>query len=237
MVAVFTERIAMKIKDLPDMERPYEKLESFGAENLSNAELIAIILKSGTRNVTSIELAQRVLLLDKENVGLAFLKDFALEDFQKISGLGRIKAIQLKALGELLSRVRLPHTRKELVISSPEAAANFFTGDLGLETQEYIKTMILNSQNKLIRIETNALGSTNASYVELKNIFREPIKSGAAKIIVVHNHPGGDPAPSKSDIAFTVKLKDVGMLLGIEVLDHIIIANDKFVSLKRLKKF
>lgn len=227
----------MKIKDLPDMERPYEKLEAFGAEKLSNAELLAVMLKSGTKNVTSVELAQEVLLLDKENKGLAFLKDVAVEDFQKISGLGRIKAIQLKALGELLSRVRLPQTRKEQVISSPESAAKFFMGDLGLETQEYIKTMILNSQNKLVRIETNALGSTNASYVELKNIFREPIKSGAAKIIVVHNHPSGDPTPSKSDIAFTIKLRDVGMLLGIEVLDHIIIGNDKFVSLKRLKKF
>ena len=197
----------MKIKDLPDMERPYEKLESLGAEMLSNAELIAIILKSGTKNITSVELAQNVLCLDKDSVGLAFLKDVALEDFQKIVGLGRIKAIQLKALGELLSRVRLPKTRKSHVISSPESAAKFFIGDLGLETQEYIKTMILNSQNKLIRIETNALGSTNASYVELKNIFREPIKSGAAKIIVVHNHPGGDPTPSKSDINFTIKLK------------------------------
>lgn len=227
----------MKIKDLPDMERPYEKLEAFGAEKLSNAELIAIILKSGTKNITSIELAQKVLLLDKENIGLTFLKEVAFEDLHKIAGLGRIKAIQLKALGELLSRVRLPQTRKEQVISSPEAAAKFFMGELGLETQEYIKTMILNTQNKLIRIETNAVGSTNASYVELKNIFREPIKSGAAKIIVVHNHPSGDPTPSKSDITFSLKLRDVGLLLGIEVLDHIIIANDKFVSLKRLKKF
>lgn len=227
----------MKIKDLPDMERPYEKLEAFGAEKLSNAELIAIILKSGTKNITSIELAQKVLLLDKENIGLTFLKEVAFEDLHKIAGLGRIKAIQLKALGELLSRVRLPQTRKEQVISSPEAAAKFFMGELGLETQEYIKTMILNTQNKLIRIETNAVGSTNASYVELKNIFREPIKSGAAKIIVVHNHPSGDPMPSKSDITFSLKLRDVGLLLGIEVLDHIIIANDKFVSLKRLKKF
>ena len=227
----------MKIKDLPDMERPYEKLEAFGAEKLSNAELIAIILKSGTKNITSIELAQKVLLLDKENIGLTFLKEVAFEDLHKIAGLGRIKVIQLKALGELLSRVRLPQTRKEQVISSPEAAAKFFMGELGLETQEYIKTMILNTQNKLIRIETNAVGSTNASYVELKNIFREPIKSGAAKIIVVHNHPSGDPMPSKSDITFSLKLRDVGLLLGIEVLDHIIIANDKFVSLKRLKKF
>ena len=140
----------MKIKDLPDMERPYEKLEAFGAEKLSNAELIAIILKSGTKNITSIELAQKVLLLDKENIGLTFLKEVAFEDLHKIAGLGRIKAIQLKALGELLSRVRLPQTRKEQVISSPEAAAKFFMGELGLETQEYIKTMILNTQLHLL---------------------------------------------------------------------------------------
>lgn len=227
----------MKIKDLPDMERPYEKLEMLGPEALSNAELMAIVLKSGTKNVTAVEIAQQVLLMDKNNQGLLFLKDVALEDFKQVVGLGRVKALQLKALGELLARVRLPQNRKEHIISSPEAVADFFMGEFLTETQEYIKTMILNSQNVLLRIETNALGSTNASYVELKNIFREPIKAGASKIIVVHNHPSGDPTPSKSDIEFTRRLKEVGTLLGIEVLDHIIIGNNKFASLKRMNKF
>ncbi len=226
----------MKIKDLPDMERPYEKLESLGAEVLSNAELIAIVLKSGTKDVTSLELAQQVLLLDKEKEGLNFLRNISIEELRKINGLGRVKAIQLKALGELLSRVRLPQSRVERVICSPEDAADFFIEELKAETQEFIKTMLLNSQNKLVRIVTNAVGSTNASYVELKNIFKEPIKSGVAKIIVVHNHPGGDPEPSRSDIDFTRKVCEIGSLLGIEVLDHIIIGNNTFVSLKRMKK-
>lgn len=110
-------------------------------------------------------------------------------------------------------------------------------GEFNCEEQEYIKTLILNTQNKLLRIVTNVKGSTNASYVELKNIFKEPIKLGAAKIIVVHNHPSGDPTPSKSDINFTIKLRDLAELLGIELLDHVIIGDNRFVSLKRMKKF
>ena len=154
-----------------------------------------------------------------------------------MKGFGRVKCIQLKALGELLSRVRLPKVSKEIILSTPEAVADLFMGEFNCEEQEYIKTLILNTQNKLLRIVTNVKGSTNASYVELKNIFKEPIKLGAAKIIVVHNHPSGDPTPSKSDINFTIKLRDLAELLGIELLDHVIIGDNRFVSLKRMKKF
>ena len=227
----------MKIKDLPDMERPYEKLEFLGAEALSNAELLAIILKTGTRSVTSIELAQEILNLDVEDKGLCFLKGIAIEELKQIEGLGRVKSIQLKALGELLSRVRLPKVSKDIILSNPESVADLFLGEFNCEEQEYIKTLILNTQNKLMRIVTNAKGSTNASYVELKSIFKEPIKCGAAKIIVVHNHPSGDPTPSKSDINFTIRLRDMAELLGIELLDHVIIGENRFVSLKRMKKF
>ena len=148
-----------------------------------------------------------------------------------------MKCIQLKALGELFSRVRLPKVGKEIILSTPEAVADLFMGEFNCEEQEFIKTLILNTQNKLMRIVTNAKGSTNASYVELKNIFKEPIKSGAAKIILVHNHPSGDPTPSKSDINFTIRVRDLSELLGIELLDHVIIGDNKFVSLKRMKKF
>lgn len=227
----------MKIKDLPHMERPYEKLELLGSEVLSNAELLAIILKSGTKNVTSVELAQSVLSLDSEEKGLSFLKGVATEELMKIEGLGRVKCIQLKALGELFSRVRLPKITRDIVLSTPEAVADLFMGEFNCEEQEYIKTLILNTQNKLMKIVTNAKGSTNASYVEMKSIFKEPIKSGAAKIIVVHNHPSGDPTPSKSDVNFTIRLRDLAELLGIELLDHVIIGENKFVSLKRMKKF
>lgn len=227
----------MKIKDLPHMERPYEKLELLGSAVLSNAELLAIILKTGAKNITSIDLAQRILKLDVEEKGLSFLKSVSTEELMQIEGLGRVKCIQLKALGELFSRVRVPKITKDIILSTPEAVADLFIGEFNCEEQEYIKTLILNTQNKLIRIVTNAKGSTNASYVELKSIFKEPIKLGAAKIIVVHNHPSGDPTPSKSDINFTIKVRDMAEVLGIEFLDHVIIGENRFVSLKRMKKF
>lgn len=227
----------MKIKDLPDMEKPYEKLEAYGASRLSDAELLAIIIRTGTKNSTSIELAQKLLLLDTEKRGLSFLKNISIQEMMQIKGLGRVKAIQLKAVFELAGRFLVPSINKRLVITGPDIVAKLLMNELKDETQEMIKTIIMNTQNELIRIVTNAIGSVNASIIEVRDIFKEPIKSNAPKIIIVHNHPSGNPEPSASDIKFTHKIHDMGEMLGIELLDHIIIGNNSFLSLKRLKKF
>lgn len=222
----------MKIKELPSLERPYEKLENFGPEMLSNAELLAIIIKTGTHKSSSIQIAQEVLKLDEEKKGISFLKDISLEELQKKSGIGRVKAIQLKALAELASRV---NTTKfvRTKISTPEDVSTIFMNELRDLKQETMKTLLLNSKNQLIRIVTNSLGSINFSYIEPRDIFREPLKSGAAKIILVHNHPSGDPTPSKQDIQFTKTIFEMGEMFNIELVDHIVIGNDEFYSLKR----
>lgn len=227
----------MKIKDLPETEKPYEKIENYGAECLSNAELLAVIIKSGTKNVTAVEIAQQILLLDKENQGLGFLKNVSFEDLQNINGLGRVKSIQMKALAEFAIRFSKPQMIVRKAITSPEDVAGILMAEMKDEPQEIVKTLILNNQNELIRVVTNAVGSSNSSYIEIKDIFKEAIKSSATKIIVVHNHPSGSVEPSLEDVKFTYKVKDAGELMGIELVDHVIIGNGKFASLKRLKKF
>ncbi len=227
----------MKIKDLPEMEKPYEKLENYGASKLSDAELLAVVLKSGTKNKTSVELAQEILLLDSEEKGLNFLKDIPTDELQKIKGLGRVKVIQLKAVVELATRISTPRKIIKRIITSPEEVANILMADMKDETQEIMKVLVLNTKNEIIRIATVGIGTANVNLIEVRDVFKEPIRSNATKIILAHNHPSGDPSPSNSDITFSVKMREFGAVMGIEVLDHVIIGNGKFSSLKRMKKF
>lgn len=227
----------MKLKELPEMERPYEKLETYGAEILSMAELIAIVIKSGTKDLTSVEIAQELLKDDIFEKGITFIKDISIEELKSKRGIGRVKAIQLKAIAELASRANKPSRIIRKEIYTPEDVAKLMMSDLRNENKEIIKTILLDIKNKLIKVVTNAVGGTNSSYIEIKDIFREPIKSNASKIILVHNHPSGDVTPSISDIKITKKVFETGLTLGIELIDHIIIGDGKFSSLKRLKKF
>lgn len=226
----------MKLRDLPDNEKPYEKIENYGVENLSNAELLAVIIKTGTKNYTAIEIAQKILLLDYDEQGLSFLKNVTLEELRTIEGMGRVKALQIKAVAEFCSRFSKPSSIVKFVIKSPKDAAELLMPEMKAEKQEIIKTVIMNNQNKVIRVVTNALGNSNSSYVEIKDIFREVVKSGAMRIIIAHNHPSGSLKPSVDDIKFTLKVQEAGMLLGVEVLDHLIISNEGFVSMKQLGK-
>ena len=223
----------MKIKDLPITEKPYEKIENYGAEFLSNAELLAVIIKTGTKDKTAIDIANEILLLDYENQGLGFLKNISIEDLKNINGLGRVKSIQIKALVEFAVRFSKPNSIRKKVISSPEDVANILMNELKDEPQELIKTIVLNNQNEVMRIVTNTKGSGNSSYIEIKDIFKEAIKSNASKIILVHNHPSGHVDASEADLDLTEKVRIAGELMSVELIDHIIIGNGIFKSLKR----
>jgi DNA repair protein RadC len=227
----------MKIKDLPEMEKPYEKFENYGAERLSDAELLAIIIKSGTKDKTSVELAQEILLLDSEKRGLNFLKEVSIDDLRKIKGLGRVKAIQLKATIELAKRISKPYKILRKTITSPDDVAEVLMSDMKDSSQEMMKVIVLNVKNEIVRVSTISLGTANSTLIEARDVFKEAIRYNSTRIIVAHNHPSGDPTPSKSDIVFSARLRDAGKLIGIEVLDHVIIGNDKFCSLKRMNKF
>lgn len=225
------QNLSIKIKELPEEERPYEKLELYGAKRLSNAELLAIIIKTGTKEDTSVQLAQKILNLNSSKQNLTFLNDLEIEDFMKIKGIGRVKAIQLKAVCELTNRMSKPLNYKEITINRPEDVANMLMQELKHEKQEIMKTVLLNSKNKIIKIVDVVVGSVNSVYADIKEVLSEAIKINAPKMILVHNHPSGDVLPSQKDIEFTGKLMDVSEALGIELMDHIVIGNMTYTSI------
>lgn len=223
----------MKIKELPEAERPYEKLELYGEKNLSNAELLAIIIKSGTKEKTSVEIANEVLNLNQNhNKGdINFLRDLSLKELMNLKGIGRVKAIQIKAICELATRMSKPSNYKNIKIKSPKDVAELLMNDLRFEKREIAKIIILNNKNDIIKIMDVAIGSGNFSKLNIRYILSEVVKMNAPKIILVHNHPSGDPTPSKSDIIVTKRLKDAAQSLEIELLDHIIIGNMNYKNI------
>ena len=181
----------LKIKELPISERPYEKLEIYGAERLSNSELLAIIIKTGTKKENSISIAQKVLKLNNSNNSkdLRFLCDITIEELEKIKGIGKIKAIQLKAIGELIKRMSKPINEKKIKIKNTKDVADLFMQELRYEKREIVKVIILNSKNIVLRITNISLGGTNFASISPKEILAEAVKMQAPKIILVHNHP------------------------------------------------
>ncbi len=227
------ENSRLKIKDLPLSERPYEKLEKFGAEMLSDSELLAIIIRTGTNDETSVSLAQKILKQDDGGLGLAFLHDVSLEQLMQIKGIGRVKAIQIKAVMELSKRVASSYrTRDKYVISSPQDVSNMFMEEMRHLKKETFKVILLNTKNHVMKVVDVSVGSLTASIVHPREVFTEAVKAGCCSVIFVHNHPSGDPEPSTEDINTTARLVSAGDILGIRVLDHIIIGDGKYISFK-----
>ena len=223
----------MKIKELPEVERPYEKLELYGEKALSNAELLAIIIKNGTKDKTSIEMANEILNLNQnhDKGDINFLQDFSLEELKNIKGIGRVKAIQIKAICELARRMSKPSNYRKIQIKGPNDVANLLMNDLRFEKREIVKVVIINNKNIVLKILDVAIGSGNCSNLNIRYILSETVKMNAPKIILVHNHPSGDPTPTKQDIIVTEKLKEAAELLTIELLDHIVIGNMQYKSI------
>lgn len=222
----------MTIKKLPISERPYEKMQMYGSENLSNSELLAIIIKTGTNEKTSVELAQEILKLGSQNRNdLHFLQDLSIEEFMQIKGIGKVKAIQLKAVCELTKRMSRPIENINIKIRIPLDVAKLLMNELKFEKREKVKVLILNTKNILLKIIDVSYGGTNSAIIEPKDILAEPIKMGAPKIILVHNHPSGDPKPSVQDLNLTKTVYKAGEMLGIQLIDHIVIGNEQYESI------
>ena len=228
--------MSITIKQLPETERPYEKMELYGENALSNAELLAIILKTGTKEESSVVIAQKLLSLYPESENnLDFLKEMSIEEFMHIKGIGKVKAIQLKAIGELTKRIARPITTNQVQINSPKEVAELLINEMRYDKREIVKVILLNAKNKVIKIEDVCFGGTNSAILKPKDVLQEAIKLGVPKIILVHNHPSGDPTPSKSDFAFTERLLQASETMGIELLDHIVIGENRFESIFYLK--
>ena len=227
----------MKMKELSYKDRPYERLERYGANSLSDSELLAIILKTGTKGKTVLEISQELMAKDTENEGIVFLSQYSIEELMKINGIGKVKAIQLKALCELVIRSSLKRPMPKEKIKTPEQLYLVFVSELRYKKQEFVKTAILDTQNRIIKTVTNSIGGLNSNSIEIREILAEPIKSSAAKIALIHNHPSGDSTPSISDINFTIRVNEACKIFGIELIDHIVIGNGEFSSLKRMELF
>lgn len=225
----------MKIKELPISERPYEKLEMYGEQGLSNAELLAIIIKTGTKEETSIQLAQKILNLNGNNQSqdLRFLQDVSISEFSSIKGIGKVKAIQLKALCELVKRMSRPVKNLKVKIKSGQDVANLLMEEMRYEKREIVKLILLNSKNNILKIVNISYGGTNFAMIEPKEVLAEAIKAGAPKIILVHNHPSGDSTPSNSDYNMTDRIYECAELFGIQLLDHVIIGDRNIRKLNK----
>ena len=223
----------LKLKELPILERPYEKLELYGAEKLSNAELLGIIIKSGTKNETAVSLAQRILSMKKTNEKdeLRFLQEITIEEFMNIKGIGKVKAVQLKALCEITKRMSAPVHSNTIIIKSTIDIVNLFMEELRYEKREIVKLIALSSKNVILRIINISYGGTNLAVIEPKEVLLEAIKMQAPRIILLHNHPSGDPTPSKEDYRITERISDCADLLGIELLDHVVIGDGVYRSI------
>ena len=212
---------------------------------LSNAELLAIIIKSGTKENTSVELANQILMLgynsalknnsntnfENNNILLQYLQNISLEELMKIKGIGKVKAIQIKAVCELAKRMSVPVNKHKVKVNSSEDVANLFMEELRTEKVEYVKLILLNSKNYIVKIVDISKGGTNSAIVEPKEILQEALKTASPRMIVIHNHPSGDSTPSIADIEMTRRLYSAANIVGIQLLDHIVIGDRCYTSI------
>ncbi|WP_429651240.1 RadC family protein [Aeribacillus pallidus] len=217
------------LRDVPQNDRPRERFIQNGPQSVSNQELLAILLGTGTKEESVLQLANRLLVYFE---GLRMLKDTSLEELMAVKGIGKAKAVQLLASVELGRRIHNLTFEDRYVIRSPEDGAKYVMEELRFLSQEHFVCLYLNTKNQVMHKQTVFIGSLNASIVHPREVFKEALRRSAASLICVHNHPSGDPTPSREDIEVTRRLVECGRMLGIEVLDHLIIGEKKYVSLK-----
>lgn len=222
------------IKKLPEWERPYEKCIREGAGALSDSELLAVIMRSGTKGRSSVALANEILNQTKTSSypGLLGLLHSSVSDLMKIHGIGKVKAIQLKCIGELSKRIAASAARTQLRFDQPITIAKYYMEKLRHEEQELMVCMMLDSKNHLLGEQILSRGTVNATLITPREVFVEALRYHAVCLILIHNHPSGDPTPSKCDMEVTERMRRAGELLGIRVLDHLIIGDQKYFSFR-----
>ena len=220
----------MIIREMPESERPREKLRMNGAKSLTNAELLAVLLASGTKEKTAMDLAEEILSMSPE--GIVYLTECAFEELAGISGMGLAKTSQLLAAVELGSRIATTPRRKRDRVSSPEDIANIFMEKMRYYRKEYFNVVLFNAKGDIIAEENITVGDLSSSIVHPRESFSSAVRRGAAAVAFVHNHPSGDPSPSEEDVLVTKRLAQAGSILGIRVLDHVIIGDGRYSSLR-----
>lgn len=217
------------VREMPEQERPRERLENVGPEALRDAELLAVLFRTGTREEGAVALAERLL---RHFGDLRKLGQASLDELQQVRGIGRVKAIEIKAALEL-GRRALYYARpsRPKIRTSADVSALLMSKFLACET-EHFKALLLNTKQEVMKVVDISAGSIDATLAAPLDVFRQAVRESAPNVVVAHNHPSGDPEPSRADVELTKRLKDAGALLGITVLDHVIFGDKRYVSLK-----
>lgn len=218
-----------QIKMLPKEEQPYEKCLSLGVAALTDAELLAVVLRNGIKGKSALDVGREILT--KKEDGLLGVLKLELKDLLSVDGIGKVKAIQILAIIEIARRATKKAAGQKLDFSSPGSIAEYYMEDMRHLTQEHLVLVMLNGKNKFIRDKVLFVGTVNQSIVNPREIFIEALKCDAVNIVLLHNHPSGDVTPSRADLLITRKIKEAGELIGIHLLDHIIIGDRKYNSL------
>lgn len=224
--------MGIMVRDLPPEERPREKLLHQGPGVLSNAELLAVLLRSGTREKSVLRVAEEILAHIKEQ-GLSAMAHISVAELAKIDGVGQVKAATLQAAIELGRRLDIQEAAKIEIINSPEDVARYARPYYRFEQKEHFAVLLLNTKHHIIGMREISVGSLSASVVHPREVFRAAIDFAAAAIILLHNHPSGDPTPSREDISVTQRLVKAGKIMDIPVLDHVVLGRERYASFKK----
>lgn len=212
---------------------PYEKYLQKGAEQLSDAELLAIILRTGTVGEDTVSIAQKVLALPAgRQKGIIGLHHISLKELMSIRGIGQVKAIKLKCIAELSSRIAQQSAKETLQLTDPATVADYYMERLRHMEREKVLLLMMDGRNHLIAEHTLSEGTVNASLISPREVFLTALRSGAVYIMLLHNHPGGDPSPGRQDIWITEQIKEAGVLMGIPLIDHLVIGDRSYYSFK-----
>lgn len=219
------------MKTLPGNERPYEKCLLTGPQSLSDVELLAVLLRCGTQGENALELARHILYAQDEE-GILSIHHLTMEKLLNIRGIGKVKAIQILCLSELAKRLAKTSAKERLCFQAPESIASYYMEELRHKKQEHTKLLMLNTKSMLLGETDISKGTVDSSIITPRELFIEALQKNATAIVILHNHPSGDPTPSQDDINTTARIKKAGELVGIQLLDHIIIGNNCYSSFR-----
>jgi DNA repair protein RadC len=223
----------LPMKKMPADDRPYEKLQRHGARALSDAELLSIIIRNGTKSMPALSLSQKIIS-ESGDLGLLMLNDASLEELMSISGIGRVKALQIKAAIEIGNRTfEKARNQNRRQIKNPDDAVGLLEEQMRCQPREELQMILLDTRHRVIKIIRLSSGGLSSAVIQPRDVFREAVKANAAAVILAHNHPSGDFTPSSDDISTTLKLREVGDLMGVRIIDHIIISTAGIFSMKQ----
>ncbi len=230
MPADLSSQYRLTIKEMPETERPRERLQSYGPGVLSTPELLAIIMRTGSRGENVVSLATRIV---SHFGGLPALARASVEELAAVRGIGTAKACEIRAALELGIRLAASVEDLKPAIHGPSDAAGLVLTEMSLLTEEELRVLVLDTKNQVLTIHTLYRGTANSAPIRPAEVFREAIRRNGTGVIVVHNHPSGDPTPSSEDVQTTERLFETGKLVGIDLLDHLIIGGGKYISLRQ----